>query len=95
MDQSCVTFALYSTLAGEPLNDIVRVQFQDILDAMTSTSVSLSTTAVHAIHTLLWKKSDTKDPVNSSQWIRILQHPIFDNAGEGNKARIARYGDQE
>jgi hypothetical protein len=44
--------------------------------------------ATHAAQTLIWQAAAEPKVM---EWLHLLQHPVFENAGHLNKARVGRY----
>ncbi|ORY11635.1 meiosis protein SPO22/ZIP4 like-domain-containing protein [Clohesyomyces aquaticus] len=68
---------------------------QDLFESiMRQTMYSLSAAATHAAHTLLWKRVEAtysqEQFALTELWCNLCLHPIFEKAGELNKAKIAR-----
>lgn len=68
------------------------IDMRDLLnEILASSNADLSPRATHAAQTLMWKASNTADAQTEEEWCNLLRHPIFENAGQINKARIGRY----
>jgi len=90
LEKACVTLTLFATSAQQPLKSALMAQLRDLLeDVHRNTGNPLSAKAVHAMQTLIWKTANGPDPC-SEAWLSLLRRPIFDGAGQVNKARIGR-----
>lgn len=91
IERVCVTYALFVTKGAERADHVTVDWLQQIYDA-TSRAVGgmFSSKATHAIQALVYKASATKDANLAKKWLQILRNPLFDTAGQVNKAKIGR-----
>ncbi|KAI6910939.1 SPO22-domain-containing protein [Hortaea werneckii] len=91
IERIVVTYSLFATTsndldAAEALNC-----FHDLLEVLyRHMKAPLSAKATHAAQTLIWKNADRHGSQAAENWLKLLQHPMFDSAGFLNKAKIWR-----
>lgn len=91
LEKATVAYILFYTrqsdlTPGSSLHDL-----RDFLDTINGGLGSpFSPQATHAAQTLLWKASGQSDLGHPFEWGTLLRHPLFENAGLINKARIGR-----
>ncbi|KAI6994451.1 hypothetical protein KC329_g2826 [Hortaea werneckii] len=91
IERTVVTYSLFATTS----NDIDAVEvidsFHDLLEVLhRHMKTPLSAKATHAAQTLIWKNADRHGLEAAENWLKLLQHPMFDSAGLLNKAKIWR-----
>ena len=90
MEKACVTYTLFASTdlrESRAATDALR----NTLDAVVQRRNNvLSPKATHAAQTLMWKAVGASDPETAEVWCTLLRHPLFEAAGQTNKARIAR-----
>ncbi|RMX86133.1 hypothetical protein D0869_03302 [Hortaea werneckii] len=91
IERTVVTYSLFATTS----NDIDAAEaidcFHDLLEVLyRHMKAPLSAKATHAAQTLIWKNADRHVSQAAENWLKLLQHPIFDSAGLLNKAKIWR-----
>lgn len=91
LDKVCVTYVVFATKdpAFISVSDISELE-KTMTAIVQRTNNGLSETATHAAQTLIWKAVGAAIPDVAEGWTRLLRHPVFDNAGPINKARIGR-----
>jgi len=95
LEKAVVTYVLFATTCNELAPDKAIVETRNLLDALANHGqTTLSSKATHAAQTLIWKaagNSGSEASEAAEGWYRTLWHPVFDNAGQMNKAKIARW----
>ena len=92
IEKACVTYTLFATSSIDATSDFVIAGLEDTLNAVVQRSnTAFSPKATHAAQALIWKAAGTADPDTGDRWCRLLRHPLFDGAGQVNKARVGRY----
>ncbi|KAI7328975.1 SPO22-domain-containing protein [Hortaea werneckii] len=91
IERTVVTYSLFATTS----NDIDAAEaidcFHDLLEVLyRHMKAPLSAKATHATQTLIWKNADRHGSLAAENWLKLLQHPMFDSAGLLNKAKIWR-----
>ncbi|KAI6837146.1 SPO22-domain-containing protein [Hortaea werneckii] len=91
IERTVVTYSLFATTS----NDIDAAEaidcFHDLLEVLyRHMKAPLSAKATHAAQTLIWKNADRHGSQAAENWLKLLQHPMFDSAGLLNKAKIWR-----
>ena len=90
LERACVTFVLLTVSATDDTVHSAIESLQVLLDNLMRDARSLLTTkAVHAMQTLMWKTCGS-NAANADAWLQLLRHPALDGAGQANKARIGR-----
>lgn len=91
LEKALVTYVKFAASQNRESCDAMLADALELFDRIHNQGhLILSSKATHAAQTLLWKaSSDSKFPA-ASDWSRLLQHRLFDNAGQCNKARIGR-----
>ena len=92
IEKSCVTYALFATSRPDTARSFAIEGLGSILDAVAqrNTISVFSAKATHAAQTLIWKAAGSPDSEIEAGWCSLLRHPLFDSAGQGNKAKIGR-----
>lgn len=91
IEKACVTYALFATSGPESAPLFVIDGLQKTLDMIVKrSSRAMSPKATHATQSLIWKAASAADPDAADRWCDLLRHPLFDGAGQINKARIGR-----
>ena len=92
VEKSCVTYTLYATSDPAAAWSFAIDGLQGILDAIVQRMEDgLSAKATHAAQSLMWRVAGTAGQEIADRWFSLLRHPLFDGAGQINKARIGRY----
>lgn len=91
IERTVVTYSLFATTS----NDIDAAEaidcFHGLLESLyRHMKAPLSAKATHAAQTLIWKNADRHGSQTAENWMKLLQHPMFDSAGLLNKAKIWR-----
>jgi hypothetical protein len=89
LEKATVTYVAFATIPPAHASENTTSKLQEFLDDIANEN-TLSTKAVHAAQTLLWKTAGAATPDSAEQWWKLLKHPIFDGAGQMNKAKIGR-----
>lgn len=91
LEKASITYTLYATTrmvsSGESLVDGLTLLFDSLHEHAAARFTSKAT---HAAQTLIWKATSLPDFTVAQQCCLLLRHPLFDNAGNINKGRIAR-----
>jgi len=91
LEKAAVTCVLFATSQNEVPPAGVVSGLQTLLDTVYKRSgCPFSAKATHAAQTLIWKTAGTSSPDVAADWLKLLRHPMFDGAGQLNKARIGR-----
>lgn len=91
LEKATITYVHLATTQTTEARAEMLDDIQELLDRLQASRESMfSTKATHAAQTLLWKASGDADRSSSYKWCDLLRHPLFDNAGHLNKARIGR-----
>jgi len=90
LEKAIVTFVLFMTTQCEQVPDSQLAETCALFDMLSQNKIDLSPKATHAAQTLIWGAAGTSNPEISSEWCTTLLHPVFDRAGQVNKARIGR-----
>ena len=92
VEQVCVTYALLVVQGSQRAQHVTIDWLQGAYDATAAAlNGTFSSKATHAIQALVYKISAPNDANVADKWLRILRHPLFNNAGQVNKAKIGRY----
>nr|POE65869.1 hypothetical protein CFP56_57559 [Quercus suber] len=93
LEKAVVTYVMFVT--SEPNESTIETtsSLRRLLDAVQQRcKMALSQNATHAAQTLMWKAVGSSAELDvADDWCSLLRHPIFDNAGQTNKARIWRW----
>lgn len=93
VEKTCVTYTLFATSDPEAARKFALSGLENALNAIAQHSnTTFSSKATHAAQTLIWKAAGAADTDTADRWCALLRHPLFDSAGQANKARIGRYG---
>ena len=91
LEKACITYIHFATKDPASISVAEINELEKILNAaIQKTTRSLSETATHAAQTLMWKAVGASNPGIAERLTALLRHPLFDNAGHLNKARIGR-----
>ncbi|KAH9827645.1 Meiosis protein SPO22/ZIP4 like [Teratosphaeria destructans] len=91
MEKAFVTYVMFATSPSEMPEGARIESLQAVLDDTSrQTKAALSVKATHAAQTLIWKAAGVADAVLADEWCKLLRHPIFESAGQANKAKIGR-----
>lgn len=91
VEKSCVTYTLFATSNIEGNRNFAIDGLEHVLNAiMQRFSNSLSPKATHAAQALIWKAAGDAGADTAQRWCSLLQHPLFNGAGNVNKAKIGR-----
>ncbi|KAK4911225.1 sporulation-specific protein 22 [Elasticomyces elasticus] len=91
LERALVTYVMFAcTSSGLEAQDSL-VGIRSVLDEVSrQTERGLSARATHAAQTLIWKRASSATDDFVDEWCQLLQHTMFDSAGQMNKARIGR-----
>lgn len=93
LEQASITYIQFATTDSESTQRSATEDLRQILDRIAhSDGYSFSPTATHAAQALVWRTMDVVGKDVADAWCRLLQHPVFDSAGQTNKTKIARWG---
>ncbi|KAK6396127.1 hypothetical protein LTR65_010237 [Meristemomyces frigidus] len=91
LEKATVSYVLFATTQDEASPTQTIAGLQTLFDTVIKRSNSaLSAKATHAAQTLIWKTAGAPRADIADEWCKLLRHPIFDSAGQLNKARIGR-----
>ena len=91
LERACISQVLFATSSPGVARQFAIDQLHQTFNAIVQRSNSLfSPQATHAAQTLIWKAAAASDPDTAERWFVLLRHPLFDGAGQVNKARIGR-----
>ena len=91
LEVAIVNYLLFATSSSDLPPEEVVADAKSLLDAVSDWDKRpLSAKATHAAQTLIWKCAGNPSDAASILWTKMLQHPVFDSAGQLNKARIGR-----
>lgn len=91
LEKAVVTHVLFAMSQEEQVPDSVSANVQSLLDTISQQiKRPLSAKATHAAQTLIWKKAGSLTGDVVDRWCRLLKHPLFESAGQINRARIGR-----
>ncbi|KAK5116066.1 hypothetical protein LTR85_009348 [Meristemomyces frigidus] len=91
LEKATVSYVLFATTQQEAPPVEMTDDLQTLFDTFVGRSNSaLSAKATHASQTLIWKTVSGSHTDAAAEWSKLLRHPIFDSAGQLNKARIGR-----
>ena len=90
VETACVTMTLFVSTDKDTDGDDVDQLDQTFDSIVQLGGNALSAKATHATQTLIWKASGMCNANLADKWCVLLRHPLFDNAGQINKARIGR-----
>ena len=92
VEQVCVTYALLVVQGSQRAQHVTIDWLQGAYDATAAAlNGTYSSKATHAMQALVYKIFPPNDANVADKWLRILRHPLFNNAGQVNKAKIGRY----
>ena len=92
LEKSCVTHTVYVTNDTQGIHEVGIDWLKTIYDAIVkSLNGPFSARATHAMQALIWSAAGGNDPKLAERWLQILRHPLFESAGQTNKAKIGRY----
>ncbi|GAB7337066.1 hypothetical protein MBLNU457_g2471t3 [Dothideomycetes sp. NU457] len=93
IEKTLVTRVWISTSQAVSLEEVQSLA-ATVNDIYNAARRSLNADATHAAQTLMWKSIDKASATEhfeiAKAWCRLTQHPLFDNAGEINKSKLAR-----
>ncbi|KAK4506953.1 hypothetical protein PRZ48_000686 [Zasmidium cellare] len=90
LEKASVAYILFHTRLPTFAPATSLDDLQDLFDTISNTLQSPFTAkATHAAQTLMWKAIGQSSG-NTFKWCQLLRHPLFENAGYINKARIGR-----
>ncbi|SMY19302.1 unnamed protein product [Zymoseptoria tritici ST99CH_1A5] len=89
LEKATVAYILCAKSPASTPQEISVVGIRELLDRIKSEIPALCFTgkATHAAQTLIWQAATGP---NTGEWLHLLRHPVFDNAGHLNKARVGR-----
>jgi hypothetical protein len=91
LEKACVTYVF---VTATDLGSISVAEIDELEKTFTviarKSKHGLSQAATHAAQTLMWKAVGMSTPDMAERWLGLLRHPLFDNAGHINKARVGR-----
>lgn len=91
IEKAAITYIVFATSESGLSPTEATSGLQQMLDELiTRSNVPFSAKATHAAQTLIWKTAGNCELSVTEDWLRLLRHPIFDSAGQLNKARIGR-----
>ena len=91
IEKACVTYILFTTSDQGTISVSTFDGLQTALNAIAQRSNhGFSAKATHAAQTLIWKVTGSASGDVADRWCAILRHPLFESAGQMNKARIGR-----
>lgn len=91
LERASVTYTLFASDQSEQPASALIASFAVMFDTLSRHNLAFTAKATHAAQTLIWKATGAADDEEvASAWCRLLRHPIFDSAGQLNKARIGR-----
>lgn len=92
VERACVALILHATENPASMDVESTNRMRDVLDSAGQTaSITFTPKATHAAQTVIWKAiSGTRSEV-ANIMCDLLRHPVFDRAGNLNKARVGRY----
>lgn len=90
LEKATVAYILCAKSPASTPQEFSVVGTRELLDHIKSEIPALCFTgkATHAAQTLIWQAATGP---NTGEWLHLLRHPVFDNAGHLNKARVGRY----
>jgi hypothetical protein len=92
LEKSCVTYTLYVTNDAQEVHEVAVDWLRTVYDAITQVlNGPLPARATHAMQALMWSAAGGNHPKIAETWLQMLRHPLFDSAGQTNKAKIGRY----
>lgn len=92
IEKVCVTYTLFATSDAAASSISAIGGLQATLDSIAQRSdMTFSAKATHAVQALVWKTATTPDSASTETWYALLRHPLFNGAGQANKAKIGRY----
>lgn len=91
LEKASIAYILFHTRAPDFAPHTSSDDLQDLFDSLSNAlGLSFSAKATHAGQTLMWKAIGKSNAVQVFGWCQLLRHPLFENAGHVNKARIGR-----
>ena len=90
IEKACVTYIHFVSSHTEADHASIH-ELEDALNTVAERiGKPISPKATHAAQTLIWKAAGASDSETADRWCGLLRHPVFDGAGQINKARIGR-----
>ena len=91
IEKACVTYVYFASNDPNSISSSLIDQLQHTLELIIRrTGRTLSPKATHAAQTLIWKATGEANADSADRWCELLRNPLFDSAGQINKARIGR-----
>ena len=95
IEKTCVTYTLLVTSDSHETQNNSIQWLKGIYDTIAGVIARpLPPRATHATQALIWKAASLKATELADTWHVLLRHPLFDSAGQMNKAKIGRYVEQ-
>jgi hypothetical protein len=92
VEKSCVTYTLFVTSDSQETQNLSVQWLQGIYDAIAQAlNGPLPPRATHATQALIWKAAGVDHTELADKMHGLLRHPLFNSAGQLNKAKISRY----
>lgn len=92
LEKSCVTHTFYVTKDAQEVLEVAVDCLRTVYDAIAQVlNGPFPARATHAMQALIWSAVGGNDPKIADTWLQMLRHPLFDSAGQTNKAKIGRY----
>ncbi|KAK3696048.1 sporulation-specific protein 22 [Vermiconidia calcicola] len=91
IEKACVTYAHFAASISVATYGQVIDRLGSVFDAVAKQSrTTFSPRATHAIQALIWKAMASAEHGNADALCSLLRHPLFESAGQVNKAMIGR-----
>ncbi|KAI5369758.1 putative meiosis specific protein Spo22/ZIP4/TEX11 [Septoria linicola] len=91
LEKATITYAMYVTTHMVTTGTDYVSDLTSLFDAIEKIGAALfSAKATHAAQTLLWRATNGPNDAAARICCRLLRHPLFENSGYVNKARIGR-----
>ena len=95
IEKSCVTYTLFVTSDSQDTQNLSVQWLQGTYDAIAQAlNGPLPPRATHATQALIWKAAGVNYTELADKLHELLRHPLFNSAGQVNKAKISRYVNQ-
>lgn len=90
IEKACITYVHFVTSDSNASHSSIDGIHQTLNVLAQRSGRPISPKSTHAAQTLIWKAAGSSDSEIAHRWCGLLSHPVFDGAGQINKARIGR-----